>query len=223
MNKPLVITTSTLLSLLLASSSGQPAEQPAYSTGYQGSIVTISTCTGWLSNDPQQIEWIVVEPGIPTEVKIIDQPYIEEVSHMETVHHDAVTHQEKQYGTRTVWTMNLIRGADETLTVSAYSQEELIEKVNYYIANYDYNPAGDISSHTERYVVATNTVVDIPAYDEEVLVIDVQGQEEISHTEIIMEGAVGYYANRTDLQPLEGDGHFTTYSIRKTVKTHSEE
>ena len=96
MNKPLVITTSTLLSLLLTSSPGQPAEKPAYSTGYQGSIVKISTCTNWLSNDPQQVEWIVIEPGIPTEIKIIDQPYVEEVSHMETVHHDAVTHVERQ-------------------------------------------------------------------------------------------------------------------------------
>ena len=119
--------------------------------------------------------------------------------------------------------MDLARSDTEFITVTAYSEEELTEKLNYYIGTLDYNPASDITTRTERYVIATNTVVDIPAYDEEVLVIDVQGQEEISHTEIIMDGAVGYYANRSDLQPLEGDGHFTTYSIRKTVKKHSEE
>ena len=65
----------------------EPQEEKQYIVS--GSVTVITTRNCWISNNPEELNWIVEVPGVPTEVYVIDQHAQEEISHMETVYHPA--------------------------------------------------------------------------------------------------------------------------------------
>lgn len=180
-----------------------------------GEKTTVSTKNRWISNNPDEVDWIVEVPGVPEEIYVIDQEAQEEISHMETINHPAQTHQEAIYGTRTK-TVVTYYGPENDYT------EQLI-KVYYNTSENDIladmeqsdcDPT-DMQSSQEQYITGYRTVTDVAAWSEEVKVIDQEELEEIGHYETIIVGEIGHFVNKRDIAPTEGDGHFEAM-VRKT-------
>ena len=193
--------------------------EPPKKEHYQlyGEKTTVTTYNTWLSNDVNDLEWIVVIPGTPEEVYIIDQQAQEEISHMETIHHPAVTHQENVYSTRTRTAITYLEfdefGTATTLTEVLYNATDAqIEEFGMY------HEVTRVDEPTiEQYVSGTRTVIDQAAWDEEIKVIDQEKLEEIGHYETQIVGEVGYYVNKTEIKPGQGDGHFEARIETETI------
>lgn len=173
-----------------------------------GEKTTVSTKNRWLSDDPEDLTWIVEIPGVPTDIYVIDQEAQEEISHMETVNHPAVTHQEAIYSTRTKWTVSYYGPENdytEQLIGVHYDMTE--DQILQYYAERDCDTTG-MSSEQEQYISGYRTVTDQAAWSEEVKVIDQEQLEEIGHYETIIVGEVGYYVNNREIPPTQGEGHF---------------
>ena len=174
-----------------------------------GEKTTVSTMNRWLSNDPEDLEWIVEIPGVPTEIYVIDQEAQEEIGHMETVHHAAQTHQEAIYSTRTKVTVEYYgpeNNYDGVQTIVLYNMTE--DQVFDYAEQHEWDTTYISEPEIEQYVSGYRTVTDRAAWDEQVKVIDQEELEEIGHYETIIVGEVGYYVNNRTIPPAQGDGHF---------------
>ena len=184
-----------------------------------GEKTTVSTKNRWLSNNPEDLTWIVEKPGIPTVIYVIDQEAREEVSHMETVTHPAQTHQEAIYSTRTKWTVSYYGPENnyaEPLVGVLYDMTE--DQIMQYYEERDCDPT-EMNSEQEQYISEYRTVTDQEAWSEEVKVIDQEAQEEIGHNETIIVGEEGYYVNKREIPPTQGDGHFEAM-VRKNIKEY---
>lgn len=173
-----------------------------------GEKTTVSTKNRWLSDDPDDLTWIVEIPGVPTEIYVIDQEAQEEISHVETVYHPAVTHREAIYSTRTKITVYYYGPENdytEVLVGVHYDMTE--EEIMEYYRERDADPT-EMSREQEQYISGYRTITDQAAWSEEVTVIDQPQLEEIGHYETIIVGEVGYYVNNREIPPTQGEGHF---------------
>ena len=184
-----------------------------------GEKTTVSTKNRWISNNPDEVDWIVEVPGGPEEIYVIDQEAQEEISHMETINHPAVTHQEAIYGSRVVWTVSYYSPENdytELLITKLYDMTE--DEVLAYFEERDCDTT-DMQQSTEQYITGYRTVTDQDAWSEEIKVIDQEELEEIGHYETIIVGEIGYFVNKRDIAPTEGDGRFEAM-VRKTTETY---
>ncbi len=174
-----------------------------------GEKTTVSTKNRWLSDNPEDLTWIVEIPGVPTEIYVIDQEAQEEISHMETIHHAAQTHQEPIYSTRTKVTVEYYgpeNGYDGVQTIVLYDMTE--DQVFDYAEQHEWDTTYISEPEIEQYISGYRTVTDSAAWDEQVKVIDQPQLEEIGHYETIIVGEVGYYVNNREIPPTQGEGHF---------------
>ena len=181
---------------------------------HQGSVTIITSNTAWLSNDPEEVKWVVEVPGVPEEVYVIDRPAQEEISHTEIVHHPARTHKENVYSTRTKYTVYYGDGFGTVNSRDFYDYSAAL-------AFFGSNDGISIEESEERYVSDTRTVIDRPAYDETVTIIDQPALEEIGHYETVIVGEVGHYENLVEMTVGEGDGHFETTVRMNTAEYHN--
>ena len=184
-----------------------------------GGKTTVSTKNRWISNDPDEVDWIVEVPGVPEEIYVIDQQAQEEISHMETIYHPAVTHQERrQIGSRVVWTVSYYGPEDDYTELHIIELSDMTEdEVLAYFAERDCDTT-DMQQRTEP-IYENRTVTDQEAWSEEVKVIDQEELEEIGHYETIIVGEIGYFVNKRDIAPTEGDGRFEAM-VRQTTETY---
>ena len=191
-----------------------PHQTSANKDPFYGEVTVATVSTRWISNDPENVEWVVEVEGVPTEMYIIDEPAREEVSHIEIIHHPAITHKENVYSTRQKYVLRYnddLTGLQQSITY--YDLDEI--QIQALTISY---PNSTIDGPTaERYVSGTQTVVDQEAYDEEVVVIDQEASEEIGHYGIVNVGEIGHYENIIPLADGEGDGHYECLYRTKTV------
>lgn len=184
-----------------------------------GEKTTVSTKNRWISNNPDEVDWIVEVPGVPEEIYVIDQEAQEEISHMETINHPAQTHQEAIYSTRTKWTITYYgpeNDYEEALITVLYDMTE--EEVWSHFEMTD-SDIIEMNQSQEQYISGYRTVTDVAAWSEEVKVIDQEELEEIGHYETIIVGEIGYFVNKRDIAPTEGDGRFEAM-VRQTTETY---
>ena len=180
-----------------------------------GTRTVITTSYQWESSDERYTHWVVDVPGTPAEVYVIDQEAIEEISHIEIIHHEAVTHQQKVYGTRRKTTITYV---DPTIATHQVTKT----KVFYNLTDgeikelYIEYEITDIKTANERYVVRTDTIVDQEAYDEEITVIDQEANEEIGHYETQIIGEQGHYETNADAPFGHGSGTMTGHVTTAT-------
>ena len=185
-----------------------PVSQQQSLYNVTGSKTVITTSNRWLSNNPEELNWIVEVPGVPTEVYVIDQHAQEEISHMETVNHPAETHQEAIWSTRTKWTVYYFgpeNDYESQLSTVLYNMTE--EEVLRYFEARDCDMQ-EMKQEQEQYISGYRTIVDRAAWSEEVKVIDQEQLEEIGHYETQIVGEIGHYENKQYIPPGQGNGHF---------------
>lgn len=193
----------------------EPQEEKQYIVS--GSVTVITTRNCWISNNPEELNWIVEVPGVPTEVYVIDQHAQEEISHMETVYHPAETHQEAVWSTRTKTTVYYYgpeNAYDGVLSTVLYNMTE--EQVMNYAEQHDWDITEMTEPVMEQYISGYRTVTDRAAWSEEVKVIDQPHLEEIGHYETQIIGEIGHYENKFEIPPGQRNGHFES---RITMET----
>lgn len=189
----------------------KPIPEPQAEAQYNvsGSKTVITTANRWISNNPDELNWIVEVPGVPTEVYVIDQYAQEEISHMETVNHPAETHQEAVWSTRTKWTVYYYgpeNGYDGVQSTVLYNMTE--DQILNYAEQHDWDTTELDGPVQEQYISGYRTVTDRAAWSEQVKVIDQPQLEEIGHYETQIVGEIGHYENKQYIPPGQGNGHF---------------
>ncbi|MBQ9037489.1 MAG: hypothetical protein IJ115_08555 [Erysipelotrichaceae bacterium] len=178
-------------------------------------VTTVTTTYSWESRNDDDLHWVVDVPSTTYEEYVVDQTAQEEISHYETVHHDAVTHEEPIYSTRVKHTFTYFVYYDtyaETETYVAYDLTDA-EVEDFY----SYHEVSDHQTENERYVSGYNTVVDQNAYDEEVLVIDQYAHDEVGHYETIVTPEEGHYEMNENIEYGRNNGIFNS-EVTTTVE-----
>ena len=159
----------------------------------------------WIVDRPAQGEqghWEIVEPAVQKQghyetvtvpeqghwQQVIISPEVPEQGHWETVHHDAVSHQEPVYRQYKYWIFEFSDG--QVFKVYQYELDELGLTATQYAARYeDAHPGvtGRWHSEMERRLEGYRTVIDSPAYDEEVWVVDVPYQPPVIRNQWIVD------------------------------------
>ena len=178
----------------------------------------ISTGTTWLSDNLEDLNYIIDVEGTPQEVYIIDVQAQDEIYHMEDVYHPARKHTEYVYGTYYVvyyiafgdlgsYTIESFIDYDSSSVDEAWGKASLYYEVNDVVAR-----EGVISSYE---------VIDQPAYTRKEKVIDVEAVEEQGHYETVIVGEIGHYENKYEIKPATGEGHFVAFFRKYDI--HPEE
>ncbi len=176
-----------------------------------GSRKVITTSYQWVSEDPDDYEWIIDKEGTPKEVWVIDQEAREKISHMEMIHHDAVVHEEVVDAIREVFVFRefIISTAGSFRTVDHVFYDLSDEEVNDYISSGRYDLIDNYREHYDK----TITVVDEEAYDQEEEIIDQYASEEKGHYETVMEGEEGHFEMKKDVVPGEHEGYYEARTV----------
>jgi hypothetical protein len=145
----------------------------------------------------QVIEEAVEEQGHYEEVEVPEQghwenvivrPAVEEQGHWETVHHEAVTHQKPIYENYKYWLFEFSDGY--SVKVYQYELTEMGLTATQYAGRYeDTHPGvtGQWHSEIEKRLVGYETIVDQPAYDEQVWIVDVPYQPALTERRWIVD------------------------------------
>ena len=173
---------------------------------HHGSFRSVTTTNMWISDDNKNNTWVIDVEGTPVEKYVVDSPERKEISHMETIYHDAVTHEEPVYASRPVW------------YVSFPYATAVIPTETYY----DYNEAlsaagardGNIEEGSEEYISSYTTVVDRAAYSETVKVIDQTARKEQGHYETEIVGEIGHWEQGKKDKIGKGDGKYQSKMTR---------
>ncbi|MBR5048214.1 MAG: hypothetical protein IKX74_00945 [Erysipelotrichaceae bacterium] len=148
----------------------------------------------WIVDQPARPEkghWQIIEPAVSEqghyeEVEVPEQghwqevvisPEVPEQGHWETVHHEAVTHQQPVYEEVKVWVFDFSDGF--SIRISQAELTEMGLTATQYAARYeDSHPGvtGKWHSEMEKRLTGYQTVVDKPAYDEQIWIVDVPYQ-----------------------------------------------
>jgi hypothetical protein len=179
----------------------------------------ISTGTSWLSDNPEDLNYIIDVEGTPQEVYIIDVQAQDEIYHMEDVYHPARKHTEYVYGT--YYIVHYLVFDD----LGSYHEDTF--------ADYTSSSADDawMNAATSGYEVANVTttegvissyeVIDQAAYTGPEKVIDVEAREEQGHYETVIVGEIGHFENKYEIKPATGEGHFVAFFRKYDI--HPEE
>ena len=152
----------------------------------------------WVVDCPavsEQGHWEIIEPataeqGHYEEVEVEEKGHWEKVvireevaeqGHWQIIHHEAVTHQRPIYEQYKYWIFEFSDGY--SIKIYQYELEEMGLTATQYAAKYeDSHPGvtGKWHSGIEKRLVGYETVVDQPAYDEEVWIIDVPYQPPVT-------------------------------------------
>ena len=159
----------------------------------------------WIVDRPAEAEqghWEIIEPAVEEQghyedvvveeqghwQQVIVSPEIPEQGHWETVHHDEVSHQQPVYENYKYWIFEFSDG--QVFKVYQYELEEMGLTATQYAARYeDAHPGvtGRWHSEIEKRLVGYQTVIDQPAYDEEVWIIDVPYQPAVTESRWIVD------------------------------------
>ncbi len=184
---------------------------------YVASRTIVTTDTFWVSENVDERQWVIDKEGTPGEVWVIDVPYQPLISHVEIIHHEAVTHQEKVYATRTKYTIVHYRWDDgEQMITIRYDLTKkqlaaLLETLN--------DPMYETSK--ERYLKETVTVVDQEAWDEEITVIDQEEVQEVGHYETGIIGEIGHWEPKEGTVIGDKSGSFEIH-VKTVTETYEE-
>ncbi len=172
----------------------------------------ITTVYEWVSDDPEDYEWIIDKEGVPTQVWIVDQEAREKISHMERVHHEAVTHEEVVEDTREVF---VFREITMTMGTIDYVEHVFYDLTPAQIDHYLSLPTYALYDRYEEAYEKTVTVIDEEAYDQEEEVIDQYPREEQGHYETVMEGEEGHFEMKEGVVPGEHEGHYEAHTYQR--------
>ena len=179
------------------------------------SVTTVTTTYSWESRNEDDLHWVVDVPSTTYEEYVVDQPAQEEISHYETVHHNAVTHEEPVYSTRVKHTFTYLVFYDTYSDYETYVAYDLTDaEVEEF---YSYHEVTDYQTENERYVSGYNTIVDQNAYDEDVLVIDQYAHDEVGHYETIVTPEEGHYEMNENIEYGRNNGIFNS-EVNKTIE-----
>ena len=184
---------------------------------YTGSRSKVTTDTFWVSENSDERVWVIDKEGTPGEVWVVDIPYQPLITHVDIIHHEAVTHTEKVYATRTKYTIVHYNWDDgEQLITIKYDLtkkqlQNLLETLN--------DPSWETSK--ERYLKETIIVVDEEAWDEEITVIDQEEVPEVGHYEMGIIGEIGHWEPKEGTEIGNGNGSFEIH-VKTVTETYEE-
>ena len=182
------------------------AESETKEEHHQGSLTAVTTRNMWISKDNRNNTWVIDVEGTPRRRYVVDTPAQKEISHYETVQHDAVTHQEPVYSTRKVWYVDYPTAPTVLPRETYYNYDDALTNAGA--------KDGVITEGSERYISSYKTVVDKEAYTERVKVIDQYARKEVGHYETDIVGEVGHWEQGKEENIGKGDGGYVSQMTR---------
>ena len=210
-----------VLALFLSTGVNADADEDQQSddSEFYSEKIAISTGTGWLSDNPEDLNYIVDVQGTPQEVYVIDVEASDEIYHMENVYHPAKKHTEYVYGTYYVIYYNYFDtfGTVETRSFNDYTSTSADEAMANAVGSYEVTDVVTVEG-----VISSYEVIDREAYTAPEKVIDREAVEEQGHYETVIVGEIGHYENKYEIKPATGNGHFVAYFSKHNIYPEEE-
>ncbi|MBR2812273.1 MAG: hypothetical protein IKD69_12930 [Solobacterium sp.] len=173
---------------------------------HKGTRTAVTTANMWISDDSRNNRWVVDVEGTPQDVYIVDTPARQEISHYETIHHDAVTHQEPVSVSTPVWYVDFPDAFGTTYRETYYDYESALAQAGV--------RDGNIITGTQT-TTSYITVIDQAAYDETIRVVDQYAQAERGHTETQIVGEQGHWEQGNEDTVGIGRGYYVSKMSRE--------
>jgi hypothetical protein len=179
-------------------------------SAHHGTLTAVTTRNMWISDNNKNNQWVIDVEGKPEKKYVVDSPAREEISHYETVYHEAITHEEPVYSTRSYWVVSF------PVSYAVFPDETYYDYAQALAAAGERD--GNITEHTEQYVSSYTTVTDKAAYSETVKVIDQYAKKEEGHYETEIVGEIGHWEQGKKENIGKGNGKYISKMIREDGK-----